>query len=97
MDEMHPSQKEIGQPENKIQERGERSRRRNKKKKKKEKATEREDKEQGREEEGRGREDPFLTLLKEDIKYQREADARREAEASDRVTFFTLLERLAEK
>lgn len=46
----------------------------------------------------REREDPILQLLKEDIKYQREADERREAEARERSNrFFLLLERLAEK
>lgn len=46
----------------------------------------------------REREDPILQLLKEDIKYQREADERREAEARERANrFFLLLERLAEK
>lgn len=44
------------------------------------------------------REDPFLTLLKEDIKYQREADERRAAETRERANRFSaLLERLAEK
>ncbi|XP_073716138.1 uncharacterized protein [Misgurnus anguillicaudatus] len=46
----------------------------------------------------REREDPVLQLLKEDMKYQREADERREAEARERSErFFSLLERLAEK
>nr|XP_055046943.1 uncharacterized protein LOC129432512 isoform X2 [Misgurnus anguillicaudatus] len=46
----------------------------------------------------REREDPVLQLLKEDMKYQREADERREAEARERSQrFFSLLERLAEK
>ncbi|XP_019908757.1 uncharacterized protein LOC109616568 [Esox lucius] len=46
----------------------------------------------------RERVDPFLQLLKEDIKYQREADERREAEARERSNrFFSLLERLVEK
>lgn len=36
----------------------------------------------------REREDPILQLLKEDIKYQREADERREAEARERSNHF---------
>ncbi|KAK9976431.1 hypothetical protein ABG768_021636 [Culter alburnus] len=36
----------------------------------------------------REREDPILQLLKEDIKYQREADERREAEARERANRF---------
>ncbi|XP_032371723.1 uncharacterized protein LOC116689321 [Etheostoma spectabile] len=44
------------------------------------------------------REDPFLELLKEDIKYQREADERREAEARERSNrSFSLLEKLVNK
>lgn len=43
-------------------------------------------------------EDPFLVLLKEDIKYQREADERREREARERSDrLFSLLEKLIEK
>lgn len=46
----------------------------------------------------REQEDPILQLLKEDIKYQREADERREAEARERSNrLFLLLEMLAEK
>jgi len=46
----------------------------------------------------REREDSFLQLLYEDIKYQREADERREAEARERSNrFFLLLEKLVEK
>lgn len=62
--------------------------------------TKREDKEQRgrRKRRRREREDPFLTLLKEDIKYQREADERRAAETREQANgFFALLERLAEK
>ncbi len=47
---------------------------------------------------GRYREDYFLSLLKEDIAYQREAEERREREARERnERFLSLLEKLVEK
>lgn len=43
-------------------------------------------------------EDSFLTLLKEDMAYQREAEERREREARERnERFFSLLEKLIKK
>ena len=46
----------------------------------------------------REREDPFLSLLREDILYQREAEERRAAEARERSErFFALLERFTQK